>query len=538
MQRQSDYEIRPALDTDVEAVKRLFTTVYGDDYPFKQFYDAWWLKKAVFEDDTLFLVAEDADGIAGTISAMYTAGGLTDLIAEFGRLVVDPDTRGKGLGSQLLGTAVEQVSEFIRFGLAEARTAHAGSQKILDQSGFVPLGFEPLKYKLRDRESMVLYGRLFGPTNDLRRNNPRIIPEIAPLALNVLDRIGLPADAVVVEDEDGFPSHAGEVPGTGQVDFTIEDLSERGWSPLLRIERGRVKGRDVFGNLSLSHGFFKIKTHSTRYLVARSGGAVLGGLGFTHDPVDQKVRIFELIGFDDAVKGRLLHEAERIATDELQAVYVEADISAYAPPIQRTLERMGFMAVAYCPSMVFEEVERLDVVRMAKYTAPYFREDIPLTAAAEGVRDLVERSMIDRRAGSAVAEAAATTDIFRELGDGDIAHLARIGRVTSVKAGTTLIREGEVPDRLFIVISGTLQALSIGKALGTIGPGETAGEIGLLDAGPRSADLVAQEETRVVEILFEELSRLMTTRPRLGTTVMRNLAADLAAKLRRADAGN
>ncbi len=89
----------------------------------------------------------------------------------------------------------------------------------------------------------------------------------------------------------------------------------------------------------------------------------------------------------------------------------------------RTLERMGFMAVAYCPSMVFEDVERLDVIRMAKLTAPYFREDIPLTESAAKVRDLVERSMDDRREGNTVAQAARATDLFQGLEEGDIYHL-------------------------------------------------------------------------------------------------------------------
>jgi len=78
--------------------------------------------------------------------------------------------------------------------------------------------------------------------------------------------------------------------------------------------------------LSLAHGFFKIKTQSTRYLMARQNGAVVGGLGFTHDPIDQKVRIFELIGIHDQIKGKLLGKAEQIAREDLNAFYIEADV--------------------------------------------------------------------------------------------------------------------------------------------------------------------------------------------------------------------
>ncbi len=536
MSHPESFDIRTATDADVDATKKLFITAYGEDYPFNQFYDTSWLKKAVFDDDTLFLVAEDRGRIVGTISTMLTAGNLSDLIGEFGRLVVDPAVTGKNLGTALFRSALDRVSDVIQFGFAEARTAHPGSQKILERSGFVAIGFEPLKYKLQDRESMVMYGRLLGHTSDLRRNHPRVIPEVAPLAMSVLERIGLVPDVVVVEEEHGYPMAKGTDRMYPRDDFEIENLSEKGWSPLLRIERGRVRGREVFGNLSLSHGFFKIKTEDTRYLVAKEGGAVVGGLGLTHDPIDEKVRIFELVGINDRVKGRLLGEAERVAREELNALYLEADVTAYAPAIQRTLERMGFMAVAYCPSMVFEDVERLDVIRMAKLIAPYFREDIPLTESADKIRDLVEHAMDDRREGQAVALAAKTTDLFHGLDEGDIYHLAQLGRARRICKGEWLMRQNETGDRLFIVVSGMMQARVGSKEVGRVAPGEIVGEMALLDDQPRSADVVALDDSEVVEILRSDFLRLAERRARLGAVVMRNLAVNLAEKLRKVDA--
>jgi GNAT superfamily N-acetyltransferase len=523
---KDDVTIREAVEDDVSGVRDLFVAAYGEDYPFRQFYDTGWLKKAVFGDDTLFLVAEHAGRIVGTTSAVFTAGGLSDLISEFGRLVVHPDARGMHLAQRLFEEVITRCEGRTHFGFAEGRTAHAATQKICERLGFAAVGFEPLKYALEARESTVFYGRLFGGGTELRRNNPRVIPEVAPLAMLALERTGLPADAVVVDDEPGWPVDA-------EVD--IENLDQTGWSPLLRIERGRVKNRDVFGNLSLSHGFFKIRTDRSRYLVARERGSIVGGLGLDHDPIDRKVRIFELIGFDDAVKGRLLAELDRLAREELDAVYIECDVSAWAPAVQRTLERMGFVAAAYCPSMVFEDVERLDVVRMVKLTETYFREDIPLTDAAAEVREVVERAMSDRREGRAVAEAAGSTELFRGLDEGDLYHLARLGRLRTIAKGERLIRQGEPGDRLFIIVSGTLDVLVDGRPVGCIAPGETVGEIALLDDAPRSADVVTAAQVTVVEVLCDELKRLMDVRPRIGRVIMGNLGRELARRLRRTD---
>jgi hypothetical protein len=66
-------DIRVATEADVDATKQLFITAYGEDYPFKKFYDTSWLKKAVFDDDTI-PGRRGPWRIVGTISTILTAG--------------------------------------------------------------------------------------------------------------------------------------------------------------------------------------------------------------------------------------------------------------------------------------------------------------------------------------------------------------------------------------------------------------------------------------------------------------------------------
>jgi hypothetical protein len=73
MTHPADLILRHATESDVEAVRDLFIAAYGADYPFRQFYDADWLKSAVFDEDTLFVVAEERGHILGTVSVMLTA---------------------------------------------------------------------------------------------------------------------------------------------------------------------------------------------------------------------------------------------------------------------------------------------------------------------------------------------------------------------------------------------------------------------------------------------------------------------------------
>ena len=151
--------------------------------------------------------------------------------------------------------------------------------------------------------------------SDLRRNHPRLIPEVAPLAMNTLERMGFVQDVVISDDDVGYPIFTGAGRPSGRGFYRKMAGAHSSAS-----SEAASKGVEVFGNLSLTHGLLKIKTKSTPVPNARQGGLVVGGLGFTHDPVDQKVRIFELIGIDDTVRGSLLSRAERIATEELNAL--------------------------------------------------------------------------------------------------------------------------------------------------------------------------------------------------------------------------
>ena len=68
----------------------------------------------------------------------------------------------------------------------------------------------------------------------------------------------------------------------------------------------------------------------------RSGGHIVGAVGYTLDPVEHTVRVFELIALADDVVRFLLAELERKCREELAIEYIEIDVSAYAPRMQRT----------------------------------------------------------------------------------------------------------------------------------------------------------------------------------------------------------
>ena len=176
--------VRPAEEQDIEGIRDIFLKVYGKDYPYKEFYDTTLLKLAIFNDHGLMLVAVETqtNTLTGTASVMFEFGAHSDLVGEFGRLAVDPDYQGLGMGKLLMDKRLEAIQNRLHLGLVMARVTHPFSQKISLAHQFVPFGFLPLCYQFSHRESMALLGRHFGNALALRKNNPRVIPEVSALA--------------------------------------------------------------------------------------------------------------------------------------------------------------------------------------------------------------------------------------------------------------------------------------------------------------------------------------------------------------------
>jgi CRP-like cAMP-binding protein len=70
-------------------------------------------------------------------------------------------------------------------------------------------------------------------------------------------------------------------------------------------------------------------------------------------------------------------------------------------------------------------------------------------------------------------------------------------------------------------------------AILNLGPGQSVGEMSLVDTGVRSATCrAATDNTLVASITRDAFERLVDSDPRLGYRIMRNIAADLSFRLR------
>jgi CRP/FNR family transcriptional regulator, cyclic AMP receptor protein len=91
--------------------------------------------------------------------------------------------------------------------------------------------------------------------------------------------------------------------------------------------------------------------------------------------------------------------------------------------------------------------------------------------------------------------------------------------------GTVLFRQGDVADRLYLVRSGTVRLVEIGKA---VGEGEVLGEVGLFaPQGTRTLTAACETECRLATIAGDKVLELYYQDPRFGFFLIRLVAGRL-----------
>lgn len=91
-------------------------------------------------------------------------------------------------------------------------------------------------------------------------------------------------------------------------------------------------------------------------------------------------------------------------------------------------------------------------------------------------------------------------------------------------AGERIFLEDDAADCMYLVRSGTVDVITFGTVLESVGPGGMFGEMALIDGGPRSAAALAAEATEVALIDKETFHALLREEPAFALEVMRVLA--------------
>ena len=138
-------------------------------------------------------------------------------------------------------------------------------------------------------------------------------------------------------------------------------------------------------------------------------------------------------------------------------------------------------------------------------------------------------------------------DIFEDLSTTQLELISSICSEKHYQANDMIFEENTPGEEMYIIASGEVE-IQVNPALlggdddsgshtiATLRRGQSFGEVSLVDEGLRSAGArCSKQDTHLVVIPRAKLMLLCDTYPQLGYKLMRNLAADLAMKIRHTD---
>lgn len=126
--------------------------------------------------------------------------------------------------------------------------------------------------------------------------------------------------------------------------------------------------------------------------------------------------------------------------------------------------------------------------------------------------------------------------LFEVLKDEDLEAIARVTITRSYDKDQGIILAEEEGDALFIIASGQVKVSIVSEngremILSLLGEGAVFGELSLLDGKPRSANVVATQDTALYMVRRADFLQLVYKVPQIAI----GLLAELAARLRKTD---
>jgi CRP-like cAMP-binding protein len=126
--------------------------------------------------------------------------------------------------------------------------------------------------------------------------------------------------------------------------------------------------------------------------------------------------------------------------------------------------------------------------------------------------------------------------IFADLSDQQLERFVQFMEVRPVRQWTEIVKQGEHGDAMYLVLEGELRVrmMIAGKEtiLVTLNAGEFFGEISLFDHGPRSADVVANQDSVLLKVSAAGFQKLLTDAPDLAAPFLFSMGKTLTARIR------
>ena len=115
--------------------------------------------------------------------------------------------------------------------------------------------------------------------------------------------------------------------------------------------------------------------------------------------------------------------------------------------------------------------------------------------------------------------------LFSACSKKELAEIARSSDELSVGDGYALTTQDESSREAFVILSGKAIVKRNGRKVAELGPGDSVGELGLLDRGVRTATVVTDGPAEILVVGPREFSTLLQDVPSLSKKLLQHLAA-------------
>ena len=124
------------------------------------------------------------------------------------------------------------------------------------------------------------------------------------------------------------------------------------------------------------------------------------------------------------------------------------------------------------------------------------------------------------------------TTIFKNVSDDVLAEVAVKASTRKLVIDEVLMRKGEKGDSLFLIHDGWVKIVTVDSKgdeliINKCGPGETIGEMALLDGIPRSATVIALSDAEVLELKKDVFEEILKQRPDVSLAIIRSYSERL-----------
>jgi hypothetical protein len=206
---------------------------------------------------------------------------------------------------------------------------------------------------------------------------------------------------------------------------------------------------------------------------------------------------------------------------------------------------IGTDNVVYGPVELSELVEWLKDQRVTAETWVYSERDDAWKRAPEWPE---LKLFFEIQAQAAEIEAAETeigglkpsllrrVKVLAEFSDEELRVFMGLMEVQRVSEGADVVKQGDPGDAMYLLFEGELRVRMMinGRetVLSTLRPGDSFGEVSLFDHGPRTADVLANQDSVLLRISSASFQRLLQDAPNLAAPFLLGMGKTLTSRTR------